>query len=151
MPASLGLGVAVTPIPRLTLAFDANWVRWSSLEQLFFELQTTAAASPPAPKNWEDRWNFRLGGEYGVTDALAVRAGIVYDPTPSPEETLSPDLPDADRLRFSVGAGYAFSSFRVDAGYQLVVLQEQRSTFPPLPGTYSGTAHVIGLTLGYSR
>jgi long-chain fatty acid transport protein len=91
-----------------------------------------------------------VGGEYLVTDALAVRAGFVYDPTPSPEETLAPDLPDADRLKLSVGAGYGFGAFRVDAGYQLVLLQERRSTFPLLPGTYDGMAHVVGLTLGYS-
>ncbi|HYO55942.1 OmpP1/FadL family transporter [Archangium sp.] len=150
LPASLGLGVSVTPMEKLTLAADANWVRWSSIQQLLFEFQTTPTFNQPSIKQWEDRWNFRVGGEYKVTDALAVRAGFVYDPTPSPEETLAPDLPDADRLKISVGAGYAFSAFRVDAGYQLVLLQEKRSAFTPLPGTYGGTAHVIGLTLGYS-
>jgi long-chain fatty acid transport protein len=151
MPASLGLGVALVPLPKLLVAVDVNWVRWSSVRQLHFQLQDTPRASPPAPKNWEDRWNLHLGAEYGVTSALAVRAGFVYDPTPSPEETLSPDLPDANRVRLSVGAGYSFSSFRVDAGYQLVLLTDQPSTFQPLPGTYSGSAHVVGLTLGYSR
>lgn len=150
LPASLGLGASLTPMEKLTLAVDVNWVQWSSIEQLFFEFQTNPLLNQPLPKRWEDRWNFRVGGEYMVTDALAVRAGFVYDPTPSPEETLTPDLPDADRLKISVGAGYAFSAFRVDAGYQFVMLQEQRSTFPLLPGTYNGSAHVIGLTLGYS-
>lgn len=150
LPASLGLGVSVTPLERLTLAADVTWVQWSSIQQLLFEFQTNPEFNQPSVKRWEDRWNVRVGGEYLVTNALAVRAGFVYDPTPSPEDTLAPDLPDADRLKFSVGAGYAFSAFRVDAGYQLVLLQEQRSTFPPLPGTYQGTAHVIGLTLGYS-
>jgi long-chain fatty acid transport protein len=151
MPASLGLGVALVPLPKLLVSADANLVQWSSVQQLHFQLRDTPQASPPAPKNWEDRWNFHLGAEYGVTSSLAVRAGFVYDPTPSPEETLSPDLPDADRMRISVGAGYSFSSFRVDAGYQLVLLTDQRSTFQPLPGTYSGSAHVVGLTLGYSQ
>ncbi|MCY1082657.1 OmpP1/FadL family transporter [Archangium lansingense] len=151
LPASLGLGVSFTPLnEKLTLTADVNWVRWSTIEQLLFELETTPQFNQPSVKNWENRWNVRVGGEYKVTDALAVRAGFVYDPTPSPEDTLAPDLPDADRLKISVGAGYAFSAFRVDAGYQLVLLQEQRSTFPPLPGTYNGMAHVIGLTLGYS-
>ncbi len=150
MPASLGLGVALVPLPKLLVSADVNWVQWSRVQQLHFQLQQTPQASPPVPKNWEDRWNFHLGAEYGVTSTFAVRAGFVYDPTPSPEETLSPDLPDADRMRISVGAGYSFSSFRVDAGYQLVLLTDQRSTFQPLPGTYSGSAHVVGLTLGYS-
>ncbi|WP_257451295.1 OmpP1/FadL family transporter [Archangium lipolyticum] len=151
MPASLGLGVAIVPLPKLLVSADVNWVQWSTVEQLYFQLQDTPQANPPVPKNWEDRWNVHVGAEYGLTSSLAVRAGFVYDPTPSPEETLSPDLPDADRMRITVGAGYSFSSFRVDAGYQLVLLSDQESTFQPLPGTYSGSAHVVGLTLGYSQ
>jgi long-chain fatty acid transport protein len=150
LPASLGLGLSFTPLQKLTLAADVNWVRWSEVRQLLFEFQTTPNLNQPSVKNWEDRWNVHVGGEYLVTDALAVRAGFVYDPTPSPPETLAPDLPDADRIRVALGAGYAFSAFRVDAAYQFVNLMENRSTFPPLPGTYRGSAHVIGLTLGYS-
>ena len=152
LPAQLGLGVAVTPLPKLLLTADANWVQWSSIQQLLFELNPAPpTGNQPSIKNWEDRWNVRVGAEYGVTEMLAVRAGFVYDPTPSPEETLAPDLPDADRLKFSLGAGYTLSAFRLDAGYQLVLLQDKRSTFEPLPGTYSGMAHVLGLTLGYSQ
>ncbi|AKJ08198.1 long-chain fatty acid transport protein [Archangium gephyra] len=150
LPASLGLGVAFTPMQKLLLAADVNWVKWSSVQQLLFEFETTPTLNQPSVKNWEDRWNFHVGGEYMVTDALAVRAGFVYDPTPSPAATLAPDLPDADRIRVSLGAGYAFSSFHVDAGYQFVSFMENESTFSPLPGTYKGSAHVIGLTLGYS-
>jgi long-chain fatty acid transport protein len=150
LPASVGLGLAVTPLKRLQVAVEANWVQWSSLQEILFEFPQPER-NARSVKDWHSRVNVRLGGEYGVTDALAVRAGFVYDPTPSPEETLAPDLPDANRLKFSLGAGYAFSSFRADLGYQFVMLQEQRSTFTPLPGTYSGSAHVLGLTLGYSR
>jgi long-chain fatty acid transport protein len=151
MPATLGLGVSLKPLPRLTVAADANWFDWGSTRELTVELQTTPTASQTLPKHWHTRWNFHIGGEYGVSDALAVRAGFIYDPTPTPEETLTPDLPDADRLNFALGAGYKFGALRADLAYQFVVLMEQRSTFPLLPGTYDGTAHVIGLTLGYSQ
>ncbi|WNG40900.1 transporter [Archangium violaceum] len=151
MPATVGLGLAFSPTPRLTLAFDANWVEWSTIQELLFQFQTVPALSEPAPKRWSDRWNFHVGGEFKATDALALRLGFIYDPTPTPEETLTPDLPDADRLNFSAGLGYALSNFRADLGYQFVLLQDQRSTAEELPGTYSGSAHVIGLTLGYSQ
>jgi long-chain fatty acid transport protein len=150
LPASAGLGLALVPLPKLLVALEANWVQWSSLQEILFEFDRPER-NARSVKDWHSRVNVRLGGEYGVTDALAVRAGFVYDPTPSPEETLAPDLPDANRLKFSLGAGYTFSSFRADLGYQFVMLQEQRSTFQALPGTYSGSAHVLGLTLGYSR
>jgi long-chain fatty acid transport protein len=151
MPATLGLGLSVTPLPRLTVAFDANWFDWASTQELTVELKTNPERSQTLPKDWHTRWNFHLGAEYGVSDALAVRAGVIYDPTPSPEETLTPDLPDADRMNYAVGAGYKFGAVRADLAYQFVMLSDQRSTFPLSPGTYGGMAHVIGLTLGYSQ
>lgn len=153
MPSSVGLGAAFTPMDKLTLAVDVNWMEWSTIQELLFELQNPPGGAPnqPLPKRWKDVWNFHVGGEYKVTDALAARLGFIYDPTPTPEDTVTPDLPDFDRLNFSVGVGYAFSHFRADLAYQLVVLRDQRSTSELLPGTYSGTAHVFGLTLGYSQ
>ncbi len=149
-PDMLALGLAVTPLERLTVAFDANWVGWSTIPELFFEFPEDPAINNPLPKRWEDTWNFHLGAEYGVTEALQVRAGFVYDPTPSPEDTLTPDLPDASRIAFTVGAGYAFGNLRADVGYQFVTLMDTDSTAPGIDGTYSGSAQVFGLTLGYS-
>lgn len=151
LPSSVGLGLAFVPYRRLLIAFDANWVQWSSFQELAVEFQTTPSANQPEPKNWRSTWNFHVGAEYGVTDAFKVRLGYAFDPTPSPTTTLAPDLPDADRMNYTVGVGYDLAPFRADLGYQLVTLRKQRSDLPQLPGTYQGTAHVVGLTLGYSR
>jgi long-chain fatty acid transport protein len=94
-------------------------------------------------------WSYRLGGEYSVADNIRVRAGFKYDPTPSPHDTLAPNLPDANRVTVNVGGGYAFGAFNIDVAYQLTILNTYESTYAPLPGNYGGTAHVIGLTLGY--
>nr|QKW93762.1 long-chain fatty acid transporter [Vitiosangium cumulatum] len=153
MPSTVGLGASVTPIEKLTLAVDVNWVDWSTIDELLFELENPPPTLPntPVPKNWKDTWSFHIGGEYKPTADLALRLGFIYDPTPTPEDTLTPELPDATRLNFTAGIGYKHSHFRADLGYHFVQLLEQRSTSPVLPGTYSGTAHVIGLTLGYSQ
>jgi long-chain fatty acid transport protein len=150
LPASVAAGIAVTPLERLTLAFDANWVDWSSFERLLIRFPENPVLETPLPKAWKSTWNFRLGAEYGVTEALAVRAGFVVDPSPSPAGTLTPDLPDADRLAFTGGLGYNFGALRADAAYQFVSLADTASEAPGIRGTYAGTAHVFGLTLGYS-
>lgn len=149
LPASVFLGATVRPLPRLSLAVDVGWVGWSSVEELLIDLEPALAPDTRLEKRWEDRWQVRVGAEYGLTQRLALRAGFNYDPTPSPAETLSPELPDADRLVFSVGAGYGWEHLRLDAAYELLLLQDQRSTFQGLPGTYGGTAHLIVLTLGW--
>ncbi|MCY1018876.1 OmpP1/FadL family transporter [Pyxidicoccus sp. MSG2] len=150
LPQSIAAGVAVTPLERLTLAFDANWVDWSDFEQLAIEFPENPALNNPLPKRWKATWNFHLGAEYGVTEALHVRAGLVLDPSPSPQDTLTPDLPDADRVAVTGGVGYAFGALRADAAYQYVTLSNNDSTAPGIPGRYNGHAHVFGLTLGYS-
>jgi long-chain fatty acid transport protein len=85
-----------------------------------------------------------------VSEAFTLRLGFVHDPTPSPADTLTPDLPDATRLKFSAGVGYhCRCGIAADVGYQFVYLLPQRSLAYALPGQYSGTAHVAALTLAY--
>jgi long-chain fatty acid transport protein len=151
LPATLGLGVSVTPLPRLLLALDAWWAQWNTVQSIDIRFEESDLTQSQL-KNWRNRWNVRLGAEYGVTEALAVRAGFNYDPTPSRPETLTPELPDVDRLRFAAGLGYRFGAFQAGLGYQFLVLRETRSTatLPVLPpGTYRGTANTLTLTLGY--
>lgn len=150
MPASTNLGLSFTPLNRLTFAFDAQLVLWSTFQDFFIEFEDESL-SPPLAKNWENTWNLRLGVEYGLTDTVTLRVGGQYDPAPTPEDTLTPDLPDADRLKASAGVGLNFSPVRVDVGYQFVYLTDTRSTAPGFEGTYNGNAHVLGLTIGYTR
>ncbi|MCP3144870.1 OmpP1/FadL family transporter [Pyxidicoccus xibeiensis] len=149
-PATLSLGMALTPMERLTLALDIQLVDWASFQSLTIRFPDNPSLDNPVAKQWVGKAKYHLGAEYGVTPELQVRAGFVADLSPSPPETLTPDLPDADRYKFSVGAGYRFGNLRADAAYQLVLLADTESTAPGIDGTYSGTAHVLGVTLGYS-
>jgi long-chain fatty acid transport protein len=134
---------------RLTIGLDANVVLWSSIDQFGIEFENPELSSF-LPKQWKDTWNFHLGAEYGVTEAMDVRLGLAYDPSPSPEETLTPDLPDANRYKASVGLGYDFNPIRADLGYQFAYLGDTKSTAPGIQGTYNGIGHGICLTIGYT-
>ena len=73
----------------------------------------------------------------------------MYDPTPSPQDTITPDVPDANRINIAVGAGYQWGRFALDAGYQVVVITSAKTTAPQLPGSYSGIANLLSVTLGF--
>lgn len=151
LPATLTFGVAVEPVERLRVAFDVTWWSWSRLRELAIRFEDPVLSEASSlPKGWHTRYSFSLGAEYGLSDMFTVRAGVGYEPTPIPEETLTPELPDLDRLRGHVGLGVNVDAFQVGAGYELLVLHEKESTFPLLPGTYNGTAHVLVLTVGYT-
>jgi long-chain fatty acid transport protein len=163
-PATFGVGIAYWPIPALRLAFDADYVGWQVVRNLSITFPETPPTPPNTlgpldtflPKNWHHSWNYHLGGEYVVNEQWRVRAGIMYDQTPSPNDTITPDLPDFDRVNIGAGAGYRYYNFNFDLGYQLIILTHNTSTaiVPPpstlvSPATYNGTANIISFTIGY--
>lgn len=147
-PNTAMLGVSFRPVHDLTLAADVHYYRWSSVQQIAVSFENPTL-DQVLPKRWHDTFNFHLGAEYRLTSSLSLRAGAVYDPTPEPVDTLTPDLPDSNRLKATVGVGYARERMQFDLGYQFVYLLPVHSTAPVYEGDYSGSAHVVGLTFGY--
>lgn len=145
--ATVGLGLRATP--RLRVGLDLNVITWSSFRQLFIDFESKDLDNP-LPKRWRDTMSVHLGAEYDVTNRIQARLGAVYDEAATPTDTLTPDLPDASRVRFCAGVGYRFEfGLNLDAGYQFVILVPQASSAPGFSGTYSGSAQVVGLNAGY--
>ncbi len=95
-----------------------------------------------------------------VNKNLALRAGLIYDQTPQPVESMDPVLPDAARWAFTGGFGFKSGNFVIDVAYQLELFNDRKSTnryfelfpdaqFNPWEGTYETTAHLIGISLGF--
>lgn len=149
LPGSVGVGLKLTPMDRLMVGADATMVLWSSIDEFGIEFEDPSLTSF-LPKRWKNTLNLKVGAEYAVLPALALRLGATYDPTVTPEDTLTPDLPDATRYKLTAGAGYNFDPVRVDVGYQYTFLKDAKSTAPGIPGTYGGSGHVVAATVGYS-
>lgn len=150
LPESLGLGLSLRPMDNLMVDVDAVYTAWQRNDQLVISFEDPQLTSV-TPKNWHHAWNYKLGAEYAVSPAVTVRAGFMYDPTPTPAETVGPDLPDSTRINIALGGRYTMDAFKFDLGYQLVMFQGITSTNPVLPGEYKGTAHVLSLTVSYGK
>jgi len=151
-PDTFALGAAVRPTPSLLLAADVVWYGWANFRSvdIHFPDDASNTLSTSTPKSWHNVVNYHLGAEAAVSDAWRVRGGLIYDPSPSPKNTLTPDSPDADRVEIALGGSYLHASgFRAEVGYRLVVFLTKDSTAPELPGQYGGFANVLGLSLGY--
>ncbi|MGE5662781.1 MAG: OmpP1/FadL family transporter [Deltaproteobacteria bacterium] len=168
LPATAALGISGT-FGGFTVEADADWTFWHSYRSLDINIPpvlvggTTPVLGPSSsPKNWNDVVAFYLGAEYRVTDPLALRLGFRYDPTPVPAETMSPELPDADKLYYCAGAGYRISNWTVDLAYMYVDKKDRtvnNQSVPPISatgtpgtgfnGTWKGDAHLVALDLGY--
>ncbi|MDP8999296.1 MAG: outer membrane protein transport protein [Myxococcota bacterium] len=153
-PDVLQMGVASRPVRHLVVDADVVWYGWAKFRSLDIKFPNDPSGmlgrSSSRRKDWNDTVNVHVGAEAALDESWRVRAGVLYDPSPSPAKTLTPDVPDADRLNLAVGGGFVHpSGLRVDLGYQLIFALKKTSTAPELPGDYTGMVHVIGMSVGY--
>ncbi|MFQ6037531.1 MAG: OmpP1/FadL family transporter [Candidatus Aminicenantales bacterium] len=166
-PHVLGVGVAFSPTDRLLISADFHYILWETYDKFTVDIDVPL----PIPgvefedklveENWENSWLIRGGFEVMVTDSLALRGGAFYDKTPQPVETMDPILPDADRVGITAGLGYKSGNFVLNVAYQFEPFMERTSPNRRLEpyqlpgginlgeGTYSTTAHLFGISLGY--
>jgi long-chain fatty acid transport protein len=168
MPNNIFAGVAVQATPELILEADFQYIMWSTYDTLAINIPDgpnfplTGAPLQTAQKlgrDWEDAWMIRIGAEYQM-ESVALRAGFIYDKTPQPDKSVEPLVPDANRIEFTIGAGFAISeNVVVDAAYQLILSSDRDAASPSDPtsalaplagGTYKSMAHLFGLTLGFN-
>ena len=161
LPSQIVVGVAVTPMERLRLLADYQWTGWSSFDEapLDFEVLTDQTLV----LDYQDTDTYRLGAEFGATDALTLRAGFIYNTAAEKEFSVSPLLPEAERNYYSLGLGYRFGrGLGVDVGYQLVDQADRagrvRGRTPGMTdaelearnvGVYGSTASVLNVTFSY--
>ncbi len=148
LPDQLGAGVAYRPISKLLVDFDLVYFGWQRFRDLTIQFPEDPALLDRQPKQWHHGFQYRLGAEYALDPKWQIRAGLIYDESPAPRQTLSPDVPDSDRFNIAAGGSFLFGKSQVDLGYQLIIFTGRNSLYPPLPAHYSGTAHVLSLTYG---
>jgi long-chain fatty acid transport protein len=159
-PHIMGIGASFNLTDALMLSADIHYVMWSSYDEFVVRIEIPGIADLLVEEKWDDSFIIRGGLQYLWRENFALRAGIVYDQTPQPEETIDPILPDADRWAFTGGFGYTSGNFVIDVAYQLELFKERRSPnrdilVHPLSGVnlgegiYDTTAHLISVSLGY--
>jgi len=155
-PDTLAFGIGFDVHPDVTLELDYNLTLWQTFEELtiVFNNDPTGQLSKPQKKNWKNTSSVRLGMEYKWRDTFKLRVGLVWDQSPAPNATIGPELPDADRIVWTIGLGYEYRplGIKIDTYYLMTnflnrtVRADVNSNFP---ATYKGIAHLVGVTLGY--
>lgn len=146
--ASIGVMIAVARDWRMEL--DINWTGWSSFDELVVT-SDNPVVDLESPQNFEDVMNYRLGAKWLMGGASELRFGIVYDENPQPDTSVSPLLPDSDRLGYTIGYGAAGKKMSYDLALMYLTFDE-RTTLTNQDGyngTYSQTGWLLGLTVGF--
>jgi long-chain fatty acid transport protein len=162
LPAVYSLGVGVRPNDKLTLAFDANLVGWSRYQSLDFAYTggvLGGGTSSSSIRHYQDAVALRLGGQYKVSDKLAVRAGGFYDFACVRDGYVTPETPDANRVGLTAGFTYQLTEhFGIDGSFlfedfakrsQSQTQLAEQNTTDRVAGTYKTTISVPGIGLSY--
>jgi hypothetical protein len=84
-------------------------------------------------------FNFRMGGEFKLTDKIALRGGYEFYPSAFKEKAFNTDQPNAglNNKILSAGVGYTTGNFFFDAAFRKSVGSEKATLYPaPLSNDY---------------
>ena len=173
-PAQLTVGASAQVTPRLAVAFDLAWHRWSVFENPaakidleldlgdFNDLVDIPPQNPVPAPHFHDIAVPRLGAEYTFGDRRRrwrARGGYVYEPSPAPVQRGATNLIDNSKHTLSAGlgvevpglGGVVLRPVAVDLSLALTMLPERahRKLVAADPiGDYRSAGAVVAASLG---
>ncbi|WP_426058381.1 OmpP1/FadL family transporter [Hymenobacter sp. B1770] len=167
LPATVNLGIGITPTDKLTIGVDVNFTQWSEYRALRFDFtkdgapaQIGTATFSESKRSYEDALTFRLGGQYKVNDKLALRLGTAYDMSPVKDGYVTPETPDNNRIIGTAGVGYNITeNFGLDASFMFQAILKRTQTEADLlnngttdrvAGTYRTNVSIPGIGFRYN-
>jgi long-chain fatty acid transport protein len=159
-PHIFGIGIAFNLTESLIMSADVHYLLWSTFDEFTVEVDVPGFDDKHVEENWTDSFVFRGGLEYNLNESFVLRAGFLYDQTPQPVATMDPILPDSNRWAITGGFGYKRGNFVINVAYQYEPFQDRESEnrgvlLHPVTGTnlgvgtYSTTAHLFGISMGF--
>lgn len=147
------LGFGYKPNDHLDLALDINYAGWKAYDTLAFdyEVNTSSLLDTKSARNYKNTFAFRGGAQYKITPKFAARLGLAYGLTPVQNGYVTPETPDANRVNYTAGVGYAFGKhFRADASFLFTHLERKDTNLETnLSGTFKTNVCAPGLSLSY--
>ena len=138
LPASILGGYAFKPTDQWTLLLDYEWTQWNVFQNqdvAFDESDNsgglsgagrlgllTGGTGPNANvsrtvRQWHNVSAVGGGVNYKINEAWQVRGGYAYYEKAVPNDTFSPDVPDASNHLFTAGCSRTWDSFVVDFAF----------------------------------
>jgi long-chain fatty acid transport protein len=164
-PADIGFGLAFKPSDKLTLTGELAYTMWGSLDSILIELDGLDPAGQPADNNaivldWENTLRFSAGAEYWLFNPFALRLGYYLDPSPVPDRTFTPLIPDmGDKNSFNIGAAVKTSGFELAYNFEYIKFQERTigdledvnddGVFDNYPGVFKSDLYASHFSLTY--
>lgn len=135
---------------------DFVWVSWSDFDEVTLDFESAALDDQVLEEYYQDGQQWRFGASLQLTPSLEGLLGFVIDDNPQPSGSVSPLLPDADRLDYSLGLTWRTGRMAVNAAYMLVDFKERSTVedgvgknFDGFDGTYDSVANIFSFGLNF--
>ncbi len=96
---------AVLPVGAVRLLGSVTWSNWSRFQRIAVANEA-GSVFLDSEQHYRDTWSYALGGELDVSKRLTVRAGTMFDQTPTIDGYRTTRVPDGNRIWASAGATY---------------------------------------------
>lgn len=128
--------------PKLRAMLTARWYNWSVFREI--NIKPVGAAASIKELHYRDSFSFSAGGEYDLNETLTLRAGTMFDRTPTNPQFLTTRVPDGDRVWLSAGATYNVSpALALNLSYAHTFVEKANIIRPdsyfPSPATVTAT------------
>jgi long-chain fatty acid transport protein len=155
-PMWLGAGLCFKPVDNFTLTVDAQYTNWKKLKNI--PITYTNAGwiqyfqdGADLQLKWKDAVQWRFGLEYGLSDAVFLRAGFYTDPCVSAIDTHTILLPEHAYKWITFGFGYKSGNISLDLAVEYGMGKDVTVSFTEagdgMPGTFGADILVPNLAL----
>ena len=166
-PEQWSFGAAGDVTSSLKLLFDVQLTNWKVFDTLMIKFERldplgNGSNTVVYPEHFGRTTAYRFGGQYSLGPATVVRLGYLFHNGASPDQNVTPNLPEGNRNEFTAGFGTNLvSKLHLDLGYMYINQADRRGrSFPVLSGApappvttnglYHFTANLFAATLTYA-
>ena len=153
--ANLGARWAVND--QWTLNGSISRVGWSEFDAIRVAF---AGGGSTSAQDYKDITTYAAGVDYQASPRLTLRAGVQYDPTPTPDVGRTARVPDGDRMMYATGATWAATeTLKLDAALSYIAFDKSQinrtdvtatSSTVRLRGDVEGSAVVLAAGARFS-
>ncbi len=154
MPPQGTLGIEWKLNNAWTVMGDYQYVVWGWFSEVVIDFENPATPDLTLHPSNSDTHGFRFGTEYQYDQRVKLRGGYLYHTGASPDQFVTPLLPEGPRNEFTIGAGIQLSpKLSADVAYQYIKQNDRRGTVNIAAGNtglYQFSAHLFGLGAAYT-
>ncbi len=120
-PDQAEVGFAYDGFDRWLLSADYAWIGWKRLHELDIHFSNPALGTQTQYLEYNNSSAIRLGAQYTARNNWQWRVGFAGIATPVPDASVTPILPDQDRMNYTAGLGIPLTKgLTLDAAYVYV-------------------------------